>query len=264
MSASTPPPPASTPPPPASTAPSTTSQAPSAGTSPAPAQTGGPSTGTFTGLPVAPAGWQQVYADDFSVDASSAQVGRSYPRLTLYPDNSGGGKYQTELVDVSGGTLRMGVQGSGGQAQGSALTITNPTTQWGQTYGRYSIRFRADRASDSGAAMMLWPDSDVWSDGETDCVEGDFDGTIHSFNHRVGANPEQNSLAVDTGMSWQDWHVSTVEWTPTAIRFYLDGQLIGTDTSAVARASRHWVIQTAGTGSGSLQIDWVAMYQYTG
>jgi beta-glucanase (GH16 family) len=121
-----------------------------------------------------------------------------------------------------------------------------------------------------GGAMMLWPDSDVWSDGETDCVEGSFDGTIHAFNHRVGAHPEQNSMAVDTRASWQDWHISTVEWTPSAVRFYLDGQLVGTDTSAVSRASRHWVIQTgasgggSGAGGGSLQIDWVAMDRYTG
>jgi Glycosyl hydrolases family 16 len=245
-------------------------------TTPTPPSTGGtpPTTQPVTGER-APrgdvAGWRQVYVDDFDTAAASNQVGSLYPRLTVYPDGSGDGKYQAENVTVAGGALNIRLQNVGGQGQGAALTVSSPSSGWGQTYGRYSVRFRADRLPGFGSAMQLWPDSDVWADGETDFAEGDFGGGIHGYNHRVGSNPEQNSLVIDTGASWQDWHVTTIEWTPTAMHFYLDGRLVGTDTNAVARASRHWVIQAAEhgsgaatAGSGNLQVDWVAMYEYAG
>ena len=82
---------------------------------------------------------------------------------------------------------------------------------------------------------------------------------------------EENSLIVDAADSWQDWHVATLEWTPVGLEFSLDGHVVGPDTSNVSQASRHWTIQTAEHGdpagswvTGNPQIDWVALWEYTG
>jgi beta-glucanase (GH16 family) len=214
-------------------------------------------------------GWRQVYVDNFSTAATFNQVEQTYPRLDVYPDGSGDGKYQAENVTVSGGNLNLRLQRVNGQGQGSAFTITSPSTGWAQTYGRYSVRFRADAVSGFGSAMMLMPG--VWSEGETDFPEGEFSGQINAYNHQLGAHPEVNSLAVGTGARWTDWHVATIDWTPSAMRFYLDDKLVGTDTNAVSQSARSWIVQAAEHSSGSasamtgsLQIDWVAMYEYAG
>ena len=226
-----------------------------------------------TGVHLPPSGnltnWNLVYVDDFNTDSTYTQIATTYPRVGVYPDGSGGGKYQAENVTVSGSNLEIALHNVAGQGQGSALAITNPTSGWAQTYGRYSVRFRADYMPGFGSAMQLWPASNVWAEGETDFPEGDFGDQINGYNHQVGANPEINSLVLNTGASWQTWHVSTIEWSPTIMKFYLDGVLIGQDSNAVSISDRFWAIQaaehgvgSAGTQIGSLQIDWVALYEY--
>jgi beta-glucanase (GH16 family) len=215
-------------------------------------------------------GWTQVYAEDFTTPATSTQVETTYPHLAVYPDGSGDGKYQAENVTVSGGMLQIALHNVGGQGQGGALVVKPGTSDnWGQTYGRYSARVRADYLPGFGAAIQLWPSDDVWEHGETDYPEGDFSGTVYGYNHQVGANPEVNNTVINTGKPWQAWHTYTVEWTPLEMRFYLDDILVDRDGDAVASTARNWVFQaaesgtgTASTTSGFLQVDWVAVWSY--
>lgn len=215
-------------------------------------------------------GWTQVYTEDFAAPAAAGQVEATYPHLALYDDGSAGGKYQDANVTVSDGMLQIALHNVAGQGQGGALVV-KPTTgsTWGQTFGRYSARIRADSLPGFGGAVLLWPSDDVWEEGETDFPEGDFSGTVYGYNHQLGAHPEANSAVVNTGKPWTAWHVYTVEWTPDEVRFYLDGALVGTDGDAVASTARNWVFQAAeqgvGTASattGNLQVDWVAMWSY--
>jgi hypothetical protein len=219
---------------------------------------GGTGTNSGTSAPVGDLpGWHQVYVDNFEAAASSANLTTVYPRLFPYTDNS---SYARANLSASGGTLNIN---EGSDGRGAAVVITAPSTGWGQTYGRYDIEFRADAANNFGSAFLLWPDSEVWGDGETDYPEGNFADQIHVYNHCLGANAPSNCLTVNTGASWQTWHRATIDWTPTAVTFYLDGTQIGRDTTAVATTGRHWVIQMAGSAGsqvGKLQIDWAALY----
>jgi hypothetical protein len=220
-------------------------------------------TSSGTGLPVGDLpGWHQTYAQDFTTAATPAQFAATYPRMFPYADNS---SYAQSNISVSAGSLNINERADG---VGAAVVVRSSSdTGWGQIYGRYSVRFRADAANNFGSAFLLWPDSNVWGDGETDYPEGNFADQIHVYEHCLGANAPSNCLTVNTGASWQAWHVATTEWSPTSVKFFLDGTLIGTDTSAVSTASRHWVMQTAGNAgsqTGSLQIDWVALYARVG
>jgi hypothetical protein len=217
-------------------------------------------------------GWTQVYAENFNTPATAAAVENTYSHIAVYPDGSGDGKYQAENVSVANGMLQIALHYVGGQGQGAALVI-KPTSgdAWGQTYGRYSARVRADYLPGFGSAMQLWPSDDVWEHGETDYPEGDFSDQLNAYNHEVSSTPGVNSLVLNTGASWQDWHVVTTEWSPTAMKFYLDGTLIGQDTENVSSSERNWIIQAAEHGDGSatnvtgfLQIDWVAVWTYAG
>lgn len=89
-----------------------------------------------------------------------------------------------------------------------------------------------------------------------------------AFMHRQGATAGSDQDQYCTG-GFNDWHIATVEWTPTACRFILDGTVMGTSTSRIPDTSMHWVLQTetnvtggapADTVDGNVQIDWVTMY----
>ena len=112
----------------------------------------------------------------------------------------------------------------------------------------------------------MWP-----RDGEIDFPEGEFDGTIYAFMHRQGATTGSDQDAFATSARWTDWHTATLEWTPSAVRFYLDGKLIGTSTNRIPNTPMRWVIQNETTLSGFLpssttqghvQVDYVQVWRY--
>jgi beta-glucanase (GH16 family) len=60
------------------------------------------------------------------------------------------------------------------------------------------------------------------------------------------------------------------EWTPSYVKFYLDGALLGTSTSRIPNTPMHWVLQTETQVSstapdnatqGHVYVDWAAVYR---
>lgn len=217
-------------------------------------------------------GWRKVLHEDFDTPvAVGGFPGPHYdPRWDVYPDGwrdtSEKGIYQPSAVlSVSDGTLNYRLHTAGGTPRGAAVVATLPG--YGQTYGRYSIRFRADPVAGYGLACLLWPDSERWpDDGEIDFPEGDLDGTIGAYAHH--ADPDGGKDGFDTAERFADWHVATTEWSPGHVRFLLDGRPIGTSTTDVPARAMHWVCQAgtngrstpAPTAAGRIQIDWVTIW----
>lgn len=200
----------------------------------------------------------------------------AYPLLSMYPEASGNGKYlPSKTMSVHDGMLDIYVHDVGTQAAGAAMALTQPNGNWAYTGGRFSIRFRADiSAASYGTAIELWPNSDVWADGEIDFPEGDFGGGINMYQHNVGANPGTNYRAhQNLTADWSAWHIATIEWiVGTSITYYLDGAQFEqiTDPTQIATSPHNWVIQTAShggdntaspTAQGHLQIDWYTIHQ---
>jgi beta-glucanase (GH16 family) len=142
-----------------------------------------------------------------------------------------------------------------------------------QLYGRYAVRFRADPVDGYKAAWLLWPKSEVWPrDGEIDFPEGELDGTISAFMHRMNGTSGGDQDAYPTGATFGSWHTAVIEWTPASVVFLLDGAVIGVSTSRIPSTPMHWVLQTetslnsimpSPTAQGHVQIDWVAIWSYT-
>ncbi len=222
----------------------------------------------------APNGWTQVLAEDFNTDvATGSWESSSYVksgRFSHYKghtDTSNNGYYDpAKTLSVANGNLQIRAFTQNGQAYSSAPA---PNGWTGQTYGRYSVRFKSDSIKGFKTAWLLWPTSNNWSQGEVDFPEGGLDGNIAGFNHNVSGSPEKNSLAVSTGKSYRDWHVATIEWTPTMVRFILDGEIVGTDRSQIPSNPMRWVLQTetqlsggapSASADGRVYVDWVAMW----
>lgn len=224
-------------------------------------------------------GWQQIFADDFTTPLSigSFPGGGYEDRWSVYEDGaadtagqSGGPSryFPSRVVSVHDGVLDKYLHLSGQMPVAAALL---PKISAPQTYGRYAVRFRADPIPGFKVAWLLWPDSGIWpAEGEIDFPEGDLDGSIQAFMHYRGATSGSEQAAFNTRQSFSDWHTAVIEWTPTAVTFFLDGQIIGQSRTHIPDQPMHFVLQTetslttfpSAGAEGHVYVDWIAIYRY--
>jgi hypothetical protein len=133
--------------------------------------------------------------------------------------------YRRSQMSVVAGKLRFDVSAPGGP--GGVAGWFGPKDA---LYGKFSLGVQAFGAG-TGAAIMLWPTSDVWGEGEIDYPEGDFDSTMSIFHHGITpVAPETNVLAFDTGRHWNVHHYISIEWTPDKVAYWMDGKILKTVT----------------------------------
>jgi hypothetical protein len=145
--------------------------------------------------------------------------------------------------------------------------------QTDQLYGRYAVRFRADPIDGYKTAWLLWPASGVWPrDGEIDFPEGELDGAMSAFMHRMNGSSGGDQDAYVTNAGYANWHTAVIEWTPSSVTFILDDAVIGVSNTRIPSTPMHWVLQTetslnsvypAPSIQGNVQIDWVVAWAYT-
>jgi hypothetical protein len=247
--------------------------------SPTPPPTGGPNPsgqGAPTGdLP----GWHQVFVDDFPYNVPLGNFpGGTNGKWGAYPngwsDTSRNGTYNcTKVCSVHDGILDMYVHSENGTHYVAVPypMIPGATGGNGLQYGRYAVRFRSDPIPGYKTAWLLWPDSDTWPrDGEIDFPEGGLDGSICAFMHHQGASGGSDQDAFCSQTTYTSWHTAVIEWTPSTIKFLLDGQTVGTSTSRIPNTPMHWVLQTetniggpapSDSAQGHVQVDWAAVYK---
>lgn len=220
-------------------------------------------------------GFTKVLAEDFTTAAAAGTAYTSYASVMAgYGDTA---TYRVGNVSVHDSYLDIALQSGTSLLPGSGgvVVIGPAASRWGRLYGKFTVKFKATGASTTGAAFMLWPTSNKWSDGEIDYPEGSFGGSINLFHHPSPCYPDQNApvagmpycgtnaASLDTKATWRDWHTASIEWTATALRYYLDDVLIKTVRDNLPVGNHRWTIQAAdpqklNTGeAGHLLIDWV-------
>jgi beta-glucanase (GH16 family) len=169
-----------------------------------------------------------------------------------------GGVYRPEVtVSVSDGALHIHMfrPSSGGE---NAVGTVVPRKCMDQQYGRYSERFKVVHADPGFKSAHLFYQGGY----EIDYPENDYGGTISANTHPAGTT-------FGTAAKWSDWHTTDIEWTANAVKFYLDGVLIGTATEKVPRTPMSWVLQNESSILGpyaapgawaQLDIAWVSCY----
>jgi hypothetical protein len=227
-------------------------------------------------------GWHQIFTENF---ASNAPVG-SFPgsvygsKWTGYvdgqKDTTGNGHYYpSKVLSVNNGVLNMYLHTENGVHMVAAPVpiIKAGQPYAGMLYGRYTIRFKTDSLAGNKTSWLLWPDSETWpADGEIDLPEGDLNSNISAFTHWEGGTSENSYVAYRLSTLYGSaWHTATTEWTPSAVTFYLDGQVIGYSTSNIPNTPMHWVVQAetstfgvvpSNSTAGNVQVDWVTAYSY--
>jgi beta-glucanase (GH16 family) len=241
-------------------------------------------------------GWKQVFTDDFlnsvplggfsgcdsNRHSCSGLPATVRTKWFAYSDGSkdsaGTGTYMpSRVMSIKNGLMNLHLHSENGSRLVSAPVPIIPGavgSEGGLLYGRYAIRFRADRLVGYKTSFMLWPDSEVWpGDGEIDFPEADLAGTrwstMFGFVHHQGATSGSDQDWHGSGVPYGDWHTAVIEWLPSRVSFLLDGRKIGTSTSRLPTTPMHWVLQTPTTESilaslstsGDVQIDWVAVWK---
>lgn len=88
------------------------------------------------------------------------------------------------------------------------------------------------------------------------------------FHHGVGCTECTVADGFNTRVSWRDWHIATTtEWTPTTVKYYLDGKLIKTVTHDIPINNHRFTIQMAPNIANSIPkyfyINWFIIYYPT-
>jgi hypothetical protein len=222
-------------------------------------------------------GWRQIFAEDFNTAVPIGDFpGTIYSsKFSVYPNGTQdtAGKqgalsryYPSKVASVSNGLLNLYLHTENGTPMAAAIL---PTLLGNHLYGKYTIRFRSDALQGFKVAWLLWPDSGNWPyDGEMDFPESGLEGTIGAFMHRNYGTSSNDQDAYNTTATYTSWHTASIEWSPNAVNFVLDGESIGTSTARIPNTPMHWVLQTeaclptcpAATTAGNLQIDWITAY----
>lgn len=242
----------------------------------------GASTSPVSSMPVGDLpGWHQIFADDFTADAPLGSWLTTYGgRWRAYPepwrDTSKRGMYSPgKVLSASNGLLDMYIHSENGQPYVAAPEPKiNGSGARGQTYGRYSVKFRVPTALPGyKTAWLLWPDSNNSAEGELDFPEGNLSAgsTIHAYAHDVNGVHSHNAFAANSNQTYTSWHIATIEWRPTGVTYFLDGVNLGTaPLSGTPKTPMHWILQTEtalggdaplASTAGHVQVDWVTAYQ---
>ena len=222
-------------------------------------------------------GWHQIFSDDFTTNVAMGGFPGPYANkwdaYDGFPDSSGNAMFTKKIISVHDGFLDMYLHTENGTVLGAApVPLISGNGVWkGQTYGRYSIRFKSDSLHDFGAGWVLWPDDNNWNEGEIDFPEGSLDNTIAGFVHCLGHPVDNCAWLFSSSLFASSWHTATIDWKPTSVTFYLDGHNMITNTNAVPTALLHWVLQTATNSgkptaavAGHVLIDWAVIYSWIG
>ena len=217
--------------------------------------------GSSAGIPAAPVtGYTLKKCEDFDNGFGAYS-----------PYNGGGGSTVVgrgrvaSQCSVSNGMLILKQDADGATCGGSMGSFA-------QRFGYWEVKMRTYTTGRGGSAphpvLILWPDTEQWSDGELDYVETDIgDPGIGVFLHCVG-NPSQNCYHTTYQTDISQWHVYGFEWTADGFKGYVDGQQIyeTSGNGSNPNVSMHQTIQLDNlTGRtpvspGVMEVDWVHMY----
>lgn len=208
--------------------------------------------------------FKQTFVQEFRTNAAAGgPFAKKYASSWQpYPDGMSNMYWSGKMIKARNGIMDVTLDGK----HGAAGTFGSPTGAWGHKGGKFSVRAKATGGNGNGAAFMLWPTSNVWSDGEIDYPEANFEDTPMAHHHSMKPGNEVNAISTSTRVSWRDWHVYSVEWVPgKSVKYLLDGKVISTVTRDVPRTAHRYMFQVGNWGKpGHLFIDWVATYRYTG
>jgi beta-glucanase (GH16 family) len=208
-----------------------------------------------------------VFAADFSTPTLPAAC-------TPYdgqPGRVSGAYYRPDEVQVSGGMLRLSLR--------TRAFGDRPFTAGGlgclklaQRYGRYEYRARVAPVVGVDSYVALWPFEGSASDAtlvEVFAPSGQDDRVPRAhISNSFGSGSNHRALAAGI----DGFHDFTIDWVPSGLRVYVDGEVIFTDTRSSGKDRWFGFAVSTGDGDSGLAaqdelpteflIDWIRVYLY--
>ncbi|MCG3163879.1 MAG: Beta-glucanase [Acidobacteria bacterium] len=208
--------------------------------------------------------WTLVWSDEFNGPSSSP-----VDEAKWVFDIGGGGWGNNELQYYTDSVKNASVDGAGnlvitaiknmlprknrcwyGQCQYSSARLKT-RGKFEQAYGRFEARIRIPYSQSIWPAFWMlgnnitsagWP-----ACGEIDIMEniGREPATVHGTIHGPGysgAGGIGAAYNLSSGRFADDFHIFAIEWEPNAVRWYVDGSLYQTRTTADLPAGAAWVL----------------------
>ncbi len=212
-----------------------------------------------------PDGWNTTWGGKAGTDTSGNPVTlqtKYYPSKTIYFEDSCCKVYQ-HSENISGVMTALG----------ATIKPKLPSGNYKLgPYGRYQFRMRATSVSASPSYLGWVPlaiDSANWpSNGEFDWPEGDIASSVAGNYHP--ANPTNVTQHVNSGENPGDWNIYTVEWTPGRVKWWCNSALRLNTTDRVPSGALAFLFQFGSMDVqpdpavvGTIEVDWVAIWDYT-
>lgn len=180
--------------------------------------------------------WVQVWGDEFE--------GEGPPDSTKWRYETGGHGWGNEerqyYTDARPKNARVEnghliIEAHEERYEGNAYTSARLNSETSWTYGRFELRAQVPSGRGTWPALWLLASEDTYGDhywpdnGEIDIMEhvGHDPNVIHSTIHTEAYNHvdgTQQGGSIDVPDATSSFHVYAVEWTPNAIRSYVDGE----------------------------------------
>ncbi|MFY9488746.1 MAG: glycoside hydrolase family 16 protein [Solirubrobacterales bacterium] len=225
-------------------------------------------------------GWRQIFSEDFLTDVPTGGFpGGAYnAKWSTYPDTwwdvTHRSRASSQVLSVNNGMISWDFHSENGTPLNAVPQpkINGSDPYKGITYGRFSVRLKSTKTANGyGAVFLLWPDNDNWpNEGELDFPGGELNKPIEYTIIRADSKLEVYGKR--SQFDFTEWHTATTEWRPGEVKFYVDGQLIGTETDRTPKTPMHWLLQTGTIEAqpppgpavtGNLHVDWATAYAYS-
>lgn len=184
-----------------------------------------------------PSPWVHVYTDTFD----GTTLDQRWSRYTGSPSSDPYTQWDASRVFVQGGSMVLeGKPRAGRPGYWNVGAVSNWRTT--QTYGRWTIRYRAPKSSILSYHFLLWPQASHWPP-EVDIAEG-FDRTrqrIQGFSHYLDANGQRQRVANEVRGDFSTWNTLVLTWTPGSITWALNGTVWATTTGDAVPDEPMWL-----------------------
>ena len=235
--------------------------------------------------PEPPIDRQLVWADEFDVDGAPNPANWKYD-IGGWGWGNGEAQYYTDRTDnaiVSNGILKINLKKESymGSNYTSARLLSHGKFSF--KYGKISVRAKLPVGGGTWPAIWMlgdnfYPNKDWPACGEIDIMEqvgnnaNNIYGTLHYTGHFGGGGPSKQKYI---STSSTEFHVYSVDWTATQIKFYIDDELFHTYTNdnTTPFHAKFFILLNVAMGGGfggaidpnfqssSMEIDYVRVYQ---
>jgi beta-glucanase (GH16 family) len=207
----------------------------------------------------AKANWLLTWSDEFNGSSGSAP---DPAKWTIETGGNGWGNNESEYytarpqnVRLENGNLvleaiRERFAGPGGIQRDYTSGRLKTQGHFARKYGRFEARIKVPNGKGIWSAFWLLGDDfsqNGWpACGEIDVMEhvGRQPDIVRGSLHGPGYSGEKSitaSYTLPKGRFSDDFHIFATEWEPGSIRFYVDGKLFQTKTSADLSSDQRWV-----------------------